>query len=170
MIAIYLFMVKTEQIRIERHMAVQELNKRIKHLEKDTMILQRLFFIKYRYQRKSVQEATDLVGVSKNTGYLWQELWNKEGYDGIKPKFAGGRPSKLSNSQKGELKEMLKAGDNWTTKDVKLLISKKFGVDYTLKQVRIILRGFGMNYAKPYQFDYRKPDNADEILKKDYQN
>jgi len=162
-------MVKTEQIKIERHMTVQDIVRRINHLEKDTMVLQRLYFIKYRYDGKSVELASDLVGVSKNTGYIWQERWNEEGYDGIKPRFAGGRPSKLSDDQKETLKEILENGDNWTTRDVRLLISKKFGVDYSEKQIRIILSSFGMHYAKPSQLDYRKPDNADEILKKDCQ-
>ncbi len=162
-------MVKTEQIKIERHMTVQDIVRHIKHLEKDTMVLKRLYFIKHRYDGKSVELASDLIGVSKNTGYIWQERWNEEGYNGIKPKFAGGRPSKLSNDQKETLKEILENEDNWTTRDVRILISKKFGVDYSEKQIRIILSSFGMNYAKPYQLDYRKPDNADEILKKDYQ-
>ena len=162
-------MVKTEQIQIWRHMTVQDLTKCIKHLEKDTMVLQRLYFIKHRYNGKSVEVASDLVGVRKNTGYIWQERWNKEGYDGIIPKFAGGRPSTLSDCQKEKLRKILEDGGNWTTKDVQLLISKKLGVDYSAKQIRIILSGFRMNHAKPYPFDYRKPKNADEILKKDCQ-
>ena len=117
----------------------------------------------------SVEVASDLVGVSKNTGYIWQERWNEDGYDGIIPKFAGGRPSKLTTAQKKKLKKILEEGSNWTTKEVQLLISKKFDVEYSEKQIRIILRGFGMNYAKPYSFDYRKPKDAEDILKKDYQ-
>ncbi|RZN14015.1 MAG: transposase [Methanosarcinales archaeon] len=63
------------------------------------------------------------------------------------PKFAGGRPSKLTASQKEKLKKILEDNSNWTTKDVQLLISKKFDVEYSAKQVRIILGGFGMNYC-----------------------
>lgn len=159
-------MVKTEQIPIVRHMNVQDLTKQIKRLEKDTMVLQRLFFIKYRYEGKSVKEAAKLVGASKNTGYLWQKRWNKKGYEGLKPQFAGGRPSNLTDKQKKELRKMLEKDDLWTTKEVQKLISKKFAVDYTLKQIRVILKSFGMNYAKPYQHDYRKPKNAESILKK----
>ena len=159
-------MVKSEQIQIVKHMNVQDLTKQIKRLEKDTMVLQRLFFIKHRYDGRSVEEAAKLVGASKNTGYLWQERWNEQGYDGLTPQFAGGRPSNLAEKQKEDLRSLLEKQDNWTTKDVQKLISKKFGVDYSMKQVRIILKGFGMNYAKPYQHDYRKPKNAKDILKK----
>jgi putative transposase len=163
-------MVKTEQIQIVKHMTVNDLTKQIKKLEKDTMVLQRLFFIKYRYEGKSVEEAAKLVSASKNTGYLWQERWNNDGYYGLSPQFAGGRPSYLSDEQKEKLKVLLKRKDNWTTKEVQELISKKFSVKYTLKQIRIILKNFGMNYAKPYHHDYRKPKNAKDILKKPSSN
>lgn len=159
-------MTKSEQIQILRHMNVQDLTKQIKRLEKDTMVLQRLFFIKHRYDGKSVEEAANLVGASKNTGYIWQERWNEKGYEGLIPQFAGGRPSNLTLLQKEELRSILEEQGNWTTKEVQALISKRFGVDYSMKQVRVILKGFGMNYAKPYQHDYRKPENANEVLKK----
>ena len=161
-------MSKSEQIQIVRHMNAQDLIKQIKRLEKDTMVLQRLFFIKHRYDGNSVAEAANLVGASKNTGYLWQERWNEIGYEGLIPQFAGGRPSNLTNKQKDELRSILEKQDNWTTKEVQTLIFKKFGVNYTMKQIRVILKGFGMNYAKPYQHDYRKPKNAKDILKKTF--
>lgn len=147
-----------------------EIIKRIKSLEKDTKVIQRLYFVKYRYEGISVEEAANRVGISKPVAYIWQDRWNEEGYDGLKPKFAGGSPSKLTDIQKKELIEMLKKRDDWATEEVRELISKKFEVVYTSKQVRIILRNFGMKLAKPYPRDYRKPDNAEEILKKSFQN
>lgn len=163
-------MVRKEQIQIVRHMNVQDLSDQIKRLEKDTMVLQRLFFIKHRYDGKSVEEAASLTGASKNTGYLWQERWNQQGYHGLIPRYAGGRPSHISEEQKDSLRSILEGQDNWTTKEVQILISKKFGVEYSMKQVRVILKGFGMNYAKPYTHDYRKPKNAKDILKKPSRN
>jgi len=61
---------------------------------------------------------------------------------------------------------LLKEKNAWTTDEVRLLISNEFGVEYTLKQVRVISKKFGMKYAKPFTFDYRKPANAEQILKK----
>ena len=84
---------------------------------------------------------------------------------GLKPNYGGGRPSKLTEDQKEELKEMLEERD-WTTKEVQELIEAEFGVSYSSWQVKRILKSFGMRYAKPYQKDYRKPDNAEDTLKK----
>jgi putative transposase len=91
--------------------------------------------------------------------------WNSRGYEGLIPQFAGGRPSKLSNDQKRELKEMLKE-KSWTTKEVQELVEEQFGVRHSSWQVRRILRSFGRRYAKPLQKDYRRPENAEEVLKK----
>jgi len=64
------------------------------------------------------------------------------------------------------LKLLLKERDDWNTNEVRNLINEKFDVKYSLKQVRIILRKFGMKYGKPYPHDYRRPDNAEKLLKK----
>ncbi len=106
------------------------------------------------------------MGVSKVIGYVWLENWNEKGLEGLKPNHAGGRPSELSEEQKEELKAILKERDDWTTKEVKELIKDKFGVEYSIRHVGRILKSFGMKYAKPYQKDYRKPENAEEDLKK----
>ena len=159
-------MSRPEQIPVKKHTTNEELQRRIKTLETSTKILQRLYFIKHRYDGKSVEEASHLVGVAKPVGYEWQERWNKSGYEGLIPRYAGGRPSKLSDQQKEKLKLLLKEKDVWTTDEVRLLISNEFGVEYTLKQIRIIAKNFGMKYAKPFTLDYRKPANAEQILKK----
>ena len=159
-------MPRPEQIPLQKHMTKEELLRRIKTLETNTKILQRLYFIKHRYDGKSVEEASRLVGVAKPVGYDWQERWNESGYDGLIPRYAGGRPSKLSDHQKEKLQLLLKDKDVWTTDEVRLLISNEFSVEYTLKQVRIIAKNFGMKYAKPFTLDYRKPPDAEQILKK----
>lgn len=133
-------MAKPEQIPIEHHLSSEELLKRIKSLEKDTRVLQRLYFVKHRYEGASVAESAKLVGTSKPVAYQWQERWNKDGYDGLIPRFAGGCPSKLLDEQKEELKEILHQRDDWSTKEVKELIFNRFNVIYTGKQILEILK------------------------------
>ena len=95
---------KPEQIPLQRHMSQEELQKRIKNLENDVKVLKRLYFIKYRYSGLTVEQASELVGVSKPVGCIWQSRWNEEGYEGLIPKYAGGRPSKLDQNQKDKAK------------------------------------------------------------------
>jgi putative transposase len=140
---------------IVKHLPAEELDKRIKKLEKDTRILKRLYFIRHLYRGLSVEDAAELVGVTKATGYAWLKRWNSKGYDGLIPEFSGGRPSKLTEEQKEELRKMLREKDSWTTREVQELIEAEFGVFYSSWQVRRILKSFGMKYAKHHK-DYRK--------------
>ena len=159
-------MSRREEIPIQRLMNIEELNRKIKSVEKDVKILKRLYFIKFRYNGDSVEKASEKVGVTKRIGYIWQNRWNDKGYEGIIPRYAGGRPSKLSEQQKNELEQILRQKESWTTKEIKDVISREFNVDYSMKQIYIILRDMGMNFGKPYPRDYRRPPNAEEMLKK----
>lgn len=142
-----------------------ELLKKIKD-ETSAKVLKRLYFIKFRYDGDSIQEAAKKIGITKRTAYIWQDRWNKEGYKGLIPQFAGGRPSKLTDQQKIELEQMLRQKDLWISKEVRNLIIEKFGVEYTIKQVLVIVKEMKMKFAKPYQHDYRRPKDAEDILKK----
>lgn len=42
------------------------------------------------------------------------------------------------------------------------LILRRFGVHYSLRSVKRILRFFGMKYCKPYLRDYRRPEDAEK--------
>jgi len=159
-------MAKWDRIGIKRKMPVEELDNRIKKLEFDVKVLNRLHFIRNRYLGDSVELAASKSGVTKRVGYIWQDRWNKEGYEGLKPKYGGGRPAQITEEQKKELYEILTTRDDWTTKGIKKLIKDKFGIEFSEKHVRTILRSLGLKFARPYPKDYRRPVNAEEQLKK----
>jgi putative transposase len=151
---------------VEKKASEAEINRRIKEEKNRARIIPRLIFIKLLYHGKSVIEATKDVGVVKRVGYQWLARWNESGFDGLAPRFAGGKPSKLSVDQKNELRTLLEAKDLWYLGDIAKLIKSRFGVEYSERQVRRILKAFKMKHAKPYQVDYRKPEDAGEKLKK----
>jgi putative transposase len=115
---------KPEQIPLQRHMSQEELQKRIKTLENDVKVRRRLYFIKYRYGGLTVDQSSALVGISKPVGYIWQIRWNEEGYAGLIPKYAGGRPPKLDQNQKDKLNQLLCQKSVWTTEEVRMLIKE----------------------------------------------
>jgi len=156
----------TEQIPIQKYMTTDELESRIKTLEKDSKILKRLYFVKFRYAGESVEESAQRIGVTRNEGYIWQRRWNEQGYEGLIPRYAGGRPMKLSAEEFNRLKDLLNEKTTWTTDDVRTMIHQEFDVEYTLKQIRIILKKLHMTYGKPFTQDYRRPEDAESLLKK----
>ena len=158
-------MVKTEIYPIEQKMSNDDLNRLIRSLERSTKVLKKLLFIRYRYDGDSVGEAAEKIGVTKMMGYVWQNRWNHDGYKGLIPRYARKGPSKMSPEQKAELEKRLKDGQ-FTTAQVRGIIREQFGIEYTMKQVWVILNRMGMRHAKPYPHDRRRPKNAEEVLKK----
>ena len=163
-------MVNVEQIEIIRHISAPELSQKIKEYSLGAKILKRLLFINMRYSGKSVVESCKLMGISLATGYKWQERWNLEGYAGLAPKYAGGKPSKLTDQQKKTLEEILRSHDHWTTSEVKQLVQNEFNIIYSLDQIRRILRKLKMQFGEPYPQDYRRPPDAEKLLKKTTQD
>lgn len=121
-------------------MSRDDLDKRIKYIEKMVKVLDRLKFVRYRYKGYSVEDSCERVGISKMMGYTWQKRWNRDGYVGLIPRYSGGRPSKLNQQQKEELQIILKQGVELTTVEIKDLIEEKYGVAYSLKQIRVIVK------------------------------
>jgi len=151
------------QNEVVKHVPMDELKTLIRR-EKDKRVFERLLFIRQLYLGAGVREACERLCISEDTGYEWLNQWNEKGYEGLIPEFGGGRPPKLTDEQKEQVKEKLKAKDNWLTREVRAVIKQDFDVGYSERQMVRVLKEFGMHYAKPYPHDYRQPGNADEIL------
>jgi len=152
-----------KQIEAIKHVSMDELKILIKK-EKDKRVFERLLFIRQLYLGSIVLDACERLCISESTGYEWLMQWNEMGYEGLKPEFAGGRPPKITEINKDQLKEKLKTKDSWFTSEVKALVKRDFGVAYSFRQIIRILKGFDMHYAKPYPYDYRKPNNSEQLL------
>lgn len=162
-------MARPEAINIVKHVPIEELNRALKDAEKSaaraSRVRQRLTFIRMRYLGYTVPEASEAVGITAQTGYNIQELWNAGGPDSLEPRFGGGRPSRLTEEQKTRLIELLRINP-METKDVRLFILEAYRTEYTMKQVHVILSKMGLHHAKPYPEDHRRPDDAEGRLKK----
>ncbi len=117
--------------------------------------------------------------IREKEGVFRQSLndWNENGLQGIIPNFGGGRPPHLDKKEFDELYKSitkqkpceLMETDKvfWDIELVRKYVLIKYNVDYTYSGMwKIVREKFDLNYIKPFSKDYRKPDDADEILKK----
>ncbi len=160
------------KIKIENHLTIQELNEIISELKIDVKVYQRAIFLKMVMQKKPISHAAEFVGVTRETGFNWLKKYNKEGFNGLIPKYSGGRPSLLTDKQFEELKEIIvNSKKNFSIREVQKLIKDKYGVNYSYKQTwEISKKKLNLNYGKPFPTYSKKPKNAEEILKKTKQN
>jgi len=136
--------------------------------EKDATVRDRLrgiFLLMNGYTRGDV---TQLLGVTTRTVQRWKKKYATSGYEGLQTKLITGRNTVLSEEDMKKLKELLQKKEYWTTKEIRVLIKTEFDREFTLRHIPRILRKLGMTYSKPYVNDYQRPEDAEEILKKDY--
>ena len=147
-----------------KHLSDEDLGSLIKN-EKRERSLERLIFIRDLYSGTDMETAAKKLGRCRATGYNWLSIWDRNGPEGLKLKFRGGRPSKLSEAQLSDLKRKLQARNSWTPRDARQFIRDEYGVEYSDDSVSRILRSLGMRLGKPYPRDYRRPDDAEARLK-----
>ncbi|MCL0096391.1 helix-turn-helix domain-containing protein [Thermodesulfovibrionales bacterium] len=83
----------------------------------------------------------------------------------MRPKKSPGRPPALDEEMLERPKRLLETRPYWSLREVRRLIKRIFGVDYSDDQVRRISVGkLGMNYAKPFVHDHRRPKEAEKVL------
>lgn len=148
---------------INRHLTEDELDAKLRETD-DPEMVRRLGFIKNLYQGDTLAEAANREGKSQPTGARWAKRWNENGPDRLAPDHGGGRPSKLSEEERAELRELLEEGQPWTTQEVLHLIEQEFNVTYHPNYIYELLRSYDMHYAKPRPKRPERPENADEIL------
>ena len=150
---------------VKRHLSDIDLMNAIKKEKTRARIVPRLIFIRLLYRGMSIPQASSEMQIPKRLGYIWLKRWNESGMEGLIPLFSPGGPTKITDEQMDELKGDLSQG-SWSTEDVRKHIEERFNVVYSMRQVSRILKKLKMHHAKPYPHDYRRPEDADEMLKK----
>jgi len=161
-------MSKGRGFKIENHLSIDDLNKIINDAKVQNKIMKRAIFIKSLKQGATIKESSNLIDVARQTGSIWLKRYNDDGYDGLVPKYDGGRPGQLDDDQKEELKNTLSdKKSNYTISEVVKLIKKEYGVELSYNRVWTLVRKeFGLNYSKPLSIAHKKPKNGREKFKK----
>ena len=151
---------------IERHLSPAEIDETINEAQQadEARLVRRLTCIKNLYAGDTLAEAAWRAGVDESTVSEWSDRWNKLGVEGLRPSFGGGRPPKLSETQRDRLKRVLEQYQPWTTTEIKRLIEDAFDVSYSERHISRLLRQFEMNYAIPRPESPDRPENAEEML------
>ncbi|HEY9204763.1 MAG TPA: PAS domain S-box protein [Candidatus Methanoperedens sp.] len=110
--------------------------------EKQPAIKMKLVFLNHvASSSDDFDKICKLSGIAVSTGYQWVREWNEKGYESVMEKEnRGGRPPKLSDYDLMQLGKYLKEKEHWKTKEVKLLIKERFGIDLSEDQISRILK------------------------------
>jgi putative transposase len=129
--------IKTE---VKDHMTLKEILKEIKSRKVNYDLTERLIFISYLLKGLSIPQASKNMGIAHSTGYIWLERWNFEGLKGLYPKYAGGRPPKLSEKDLKKLDKIFEKTPNLTNKIALDIIKQEFDVEFSYRNIGRILK------------------------------
>jgi len=109
-------------------------------------------------QDMDAHEIARILRVSMKSVYQWRQAWRAGGDAALASKGPGGNACKLDEQQLARLRDALDAGPaaygwdagkQWTLAQVAVLITRLFGVSYTLRGASCLLRRMGFAPAGP---------------------
>lgn len=159
----------TRKTEIVRHVSEEELEQLYRR-EGNVRIKERLHAMLLLYRGYRADETAEILRRGYATVRRWKDAWNGGGYEALKPDFKGGYEPRVSSSTWDMILEEIK-DKGMTLKDVQVYVNTKYGADYAYNTVWYWVREKKKApYGKPYPKDIRRPDDAEEILKKPWQN
>jgi len=102
----------------------------------------------------------------------WITMYLSGGFDALALKLATGRPSRLSNEQKIQVREYVIAnaakenGGRLMGKDVQKYIQETFSVSYEIRNVYTLMKGLGLVWITSRSMHPKRDLEAQEAFKK----
>ena len=159
-------MSKKSNINVLNKMTKEELKEAISEYTGTYRTYQRLMAMKLIIDGNTHKKVAETIGVTYATVNRWAKKCEKEGIDGLIPKFGGGRPSYLTDEQKEELDQLIQNQTNLTHKDLHKIIKRKYKVDYSMKQIGVLRKQLNYNYPRRYPIFNKSPPEAEDEIKK----
>ena len=96
------------------------------------------------------------VGISPSSVYAWLRAFLLEGVAGLRVRWRGGRPAKLTKTQRQRLAAIIEGGPEaagfptgcWHALLIQQVIQREFGVSYNVHYLATLLRGLGFSFQK----------------------
>lgn len=137
--------------------------------EKNAKAKLRLLSAVHRKRGKSIDEIAYLLSKPRRTIHGWLTRFQKRGIDGKDSIKQSGRPSTLTLTQRKNLVKDLERGPPhnstglWSTKELKDLLKRKYGVEFVNQHVWRLLVSLGFSMQRPRKQHYKKP-SEEEIV------
>lgn len=116
---------------------------------RDQKVERKIRFILSRYDGMTMPVICAKMGMTVQTGYNWQNAWNRCGAGFLENRKPTGKPSKISIDKMDEILTEIDR-EQMTTSQARSIIKDRFGVVFTKKHIRTILRKNGFIHPDEY--------------------
>lgn len=140
----------------------------------DTRQVRRLLALAAIRDGMSRTAAARIGGMDRQTLCDWVHAYNDQGIDGLINDRSPGRPPKLSDAQKAEIKALVEKGPDpardgvvrWRCIDLARIAKARFGVTVDEDTIGRLLRDFGFSHISARPKHPEQPDGAVAAFKK----
>jgi transposase len=131
----------------------------------DKRIAQRLSALLWVADGRTQHEAADLLGVCPRQVRKWLRLYRTRGLDALTALRYRGDPGHLRPAQVERLKQEVQTGCFLTAQQVCDWVQQQWGVAYSARGMRDLLRRLGASYHKATGFFWKAdPDRQEQFL------
>jgi transposase len=121
-----------------------------------------------KQQGWSQRDIARALGVTEGAVSQWMKRAREGGVEGLRKRTSPGAPTRLSEQQRKQLKELLAQGaaaygfrgDVWTCERVAEVIRKEFGISYHPAHVSRLVRAIGFSLQKPVRRANQRDEEA----------
>lgn len=127
----------------------------------------RLLAATHRRAGKSIDEIAYMLSKPRRTVHGWLTRFAERGVTAKDSIKQSGRPPVLTVKQRRELIKLLERGPPrnpsglWSTKQVKDVLNKNYGVTYVHQHVWRLLTSLGFSMQRPRKQHYKRPDEKE---------
>lgn len=151
--------------------------KKIYNLEQKAKPKLRLLCGIHRKKGESLDYIADLLSKPRRTVHGWLVRFQERGIEAKDSIKQSGRPPQLTIDQRKDLVKRLERGPPnnrsglWTTKEVKALIKKRYGLTFVNQHVWRLLDNLGFSLQRPRKRHYKSasPEEIKQFKKKQEQ-
>lgn len=147
--------------------------KRLYANEKQSKAKQRLLCALHRKQGKSIDDIKSIMQMPRRTVHGCLKRFDENGISAKDNEKRSGRPPLLTEKQRRALVKELEAGPPynksglWSTKEVRDLLKRKYGITFVNQHVWRMLTSMGFTLQRPRKRHYMKATDAEiEAFKK----
>lgn len=138
--------------------------KRIVSSSDDSKFLRKVTIVNLMLGGMSAKDLTDFCGETDRTLSSWVKAVDERGFEALRPIKQPGRPHKLSDFQREEIKAAVASdpkdyGYNvWDGPTLSNYIESKYNISYGVRQSQRLLHALGFSLIRPQTF----PSKGDE--------
>ena len=138
----------------------------------DSKFVYRISMVNLMLSGLSPKELSSSCGYSERTLQSWLKKVDECGWEALKTKKQTGRPSKLTDQQREEIKTSINEGPEksgytvWGGPSLSDFIKTKYGIDYSVRACQGLMHTMGFSLIRPQI--YPSLENPDTEARKNF--